>query len=104
MTTDFQCEVQLDGISYLCDVTLELIPGDNGIGAYEYWGAKGYDSQPCWELESLSFEAYDENGNNVTEPGDGHYNPALLAKLEDKLTDKAWAIIDDMDLPSKGDH
>lgn len=97
MTTDFQCEVQLYGISYLCDVTLELTPGDNGIGAYEYWGAKGYDSQPCWELESLSFEATDEEGQVVTDP-------ALLAKLEDKLTDKAWAIIDDMDLPSKGDH
>lgn len=102
MIKDFQAEVVVDGIPYLCDVSLELTPGDDGIGAYEYWGAKGYDSQPCWELESLSFEAWDEDGNNITEPGDGHYNAALISKLEDLLTDKAWAIIDDMDLPEKG--
>jgi hypothetical protein len=104
MTTDFQCEVQLDGISYLCDVTLELTPGDNGIGAYEYWGAKGYDRQPCWKLENLCFYAYDENGADITDTDHLQYDEKLCSKLEDKLTDKAWAIIDDMDLPSKGDH
>jgi hypothetical protein len=97
MEKQFEAEVLVDGIPYLCDVSLELEPGDNGIGAYEYWGAKGYDSQPCWELVSLGFEAYDDEGNQVTDPG-------LLAKLSDALTDKAWAVIDDMDLPSKEDH
>lgn len=95
MIKEFQAEVVVDGIPYLCDVSLELTPGDDGIGAYEYWGAKGYDSQPCWELERLSFEAWDDEGNEATDP-------ALLSKLEDLLTDKAWAIIQDMDLPEKG--
>ena len=99
MTKD---EVVVDGIPYLCDVSLELTPGDDGIGAYEYWGAKGYDSQPCWELESLSFYAYDENGDDVTDTDHPQYDEKLCSKLEDLLTDKAWAIIQDMDLPERG--
>lgn len=102
MTKDFQAEVVVDGIPYLCDVSLELTPGDDGIGAYEYWGAKGYDSQPCWELESLSFYAYDENGDDVTDTDHPQYDEELCNKLEDLLIDKAWAIIDDMDLPERG--
>lgn len=96
MMHDFQCEVTVDGIPYLCEVYLQLIPGDDGIGAYEYWGAKGYDRQPCWELDSLDFEACDDEGNEATDP-------ALLSKLEDLLYDKAYAVIADLDLPGKGE-
>ena len=39
-----------------CQEECSIVTADNGIGAYEYWGAPGFDSQPfpasnCCEVD-----------------------------------------------------
>jgi hypothetical protein len=49
---------------------------DNGIGAYEFWGAKGNDSKIEFEIENVTIHlATDEDDLEVTDP-------ATLQELE----------------------
>ena len=66
MIKDYETEVIIDGIPYsvACELELEVI--DEGIGGYEYWGSKGNDHHYVWDLANYSFEAFDAEGNEVT--------------------------------------
>lgn len=60
---------------------------DHGIGAYEFWGAKGNHKDVCFDIESVSIsKAEDEEGNEIT-------NPTILKELEDAVpeNDEEWA-------------
>jgi hypothetical protein len=67
---EIQSNVSLGELAYEGDaiVTASLIweAVDSGIGDYEYWGAKGNDSQTSMELEDVIIEEaffYTEDGN-----------------------------------------
>lgn len=34
-----------------CGCTCHPIKGDNGIGSYEFWGARGFDSRVSWDSD-----------------------------------------------------
>jgi hypothetical protein len=67
MTTDYETEVVVDGNPYAvaCELELEVI--DDGIGGYEYWGSKGTDHNYVWDLIDYSYDAYDADGNEITD-------------------------------------
>ena len=56
-----------------CGDPCEVVTVDFGIGAYEYWGAPGFDSQPaevsqCCEADYDTLEDYEvPEGRYVTE-------------------------------------
>ena len=39
--------------------------GDGGIGSYEFWGARGYDSYPV--VDEIDVEVYDKEHNLLAE-------------------------------------
>jgi hypothetical protein len=67
MTTDYETEVIIDGLPYAVSCELELEVVDDGIGGYEYWGSKGTDHHYVWDLSNYSYDAYDSDGNEVTD-------------------------------------
>ena len=48
-----------------CKEECQLVTIDNGIGHYEYWGAKGYDSQPFTGSNCCECEVMDEDGDDL---------------------------------------
>ena len=46
------CDLETDAIELLDNVEVDASIVDNGIGSYEYWGQRGYDSRPGVESDS----------------------------------------------------
>lgn len=66
-----------------CEVEGQWV--DNGIGPYEYWGARGVDKRIEFEIESITIEkAEDEDGNPVTD------KETLKALEEAAMADDDW--------------
>ena len=66
-------EVEVNGKLYCVDVTIAYDAGmvDNGIGPYEFWGARGTDVRMEleiheWEIDSID-KIQDEDGNVLPE-------------------------------------
>ena len=79
-------------ISY--DGTVE----DSGIGSYEYWGAKGVDSNEEMVVDDIEYSVVsltDENGNKF-EPAEGEIK-AVQAALEKHFNTyhSAWSRIEE---------
>lgn len=46
---------------------------DFGIGSYEFWGAKGVDTQLGWEIDSIEFDCiFPENMSDIIEKMEEH--------------------------------
>ena len=61
-------EFEFEGIGYKAEIELETETVDNGIGCYEFWGAKGFDSQICEEITDFEIVSIEDwNGNEPTE-------------------------------------
>jgi hypothetical protein len=58
---DVDAEISIDRISH----------EDSGIGSYEFWGDKGYDSHPYVEVDGTITRAYDCTLTLLVEPADG---------------------------------
>ena len=43
-----------------CGLPCNAIPCDSGIGAYEYWGSKGYDSHPYLGSDCCEANVYQD--------------------------------------------
>ena len=56
-----------ENYEYFVEAKVEWVfEGHDGIGPYEYHGAKGYDQgDPIWEIDSITFTVWDENSNEV---------------------------------------
>lgn len=59
MTGTLCTSIELEGIEF--DVTTEFEANwvDNGIGPYEYWGARGVHHAWDWEVESIEQPEFD---------------------------------------------
>jgi len=49
-----------------CGEKCEVVVVDNGIGRYEFWGAKGVDVRYDIETACCGFDPVDEDGNAIT--------------------------------------
>lgn len=58
---DIDAEIDIDRISH----------ENSGIGSYEFWGDKGYDSNPYVEVDGTITRAYDCALSLLVEPTDG---------------------------------
>ena len=60
----FKISGNWNGLTYEATISAEF--GDIGIGSYEYWGARGVDSQiDLEEFDIEEFELLDEDGNKI---------------------------------------
>jgi hypothetical protein len=57
-----------------CGEPCEVIVVDFGIGAYEYWGATGYDSRPEAVSNCCEAPVRGENRKEITLEDLGQYN------------------------------
>lgn len=64
-TVTYETNVEVNGKEYFVAGELELELIDDGIGAYEYWGAKGKDVNWVWDVSDYTYEVTDENGKIV---------------------------------------
>ena len=74
------------------DVT-NISEEDAGIGSYEFWGFKGYDSQPYVEVEGTITKAYDCSVYFSVEPAEDN----TIKESTDKVRYDVWAIGCDSD-------
>lgn len=52
-------KVKLGSCYYLCDGEADYKIEDEGIGSYEFWGAKGFDSQLFAVFDAISLSHYE---------------------------------------------
>jgi hypothetical protein len=52
-------KVKLGSCYYLCDGEADYKIEDEGIGSYEFWGAKGFDSQFYAVFDAISLSNYE---------------------------------------------
>ena len=76
-------ELELDGVDYVIEFDADKIGvGNDGIGAYEFWGAKGIDRGTDY------VEEFEINNLIVSYPDDRVVvNKALLEEIKDKIYD-----------------
>lgn len=80
MTTEHEIEYTLaDGRVVCVRFEAEYSVVDNGIGAYEYWGARGVDKQLDTECDDVF----------VTEVVDENDDPVSISKEETKAIEQA---------------
>jgi hypothetical protein len=89
-----EVEVRIDDHSYSTEGTYDADWVDNGIGGYEYWGARGTHHQWEWELQNIAFTAYDENGNEVQDE-------VIRRKIESYLDGHLSDLLSDKEAPEK---
>jgi hypothetical protein len=98
-SSDFNLLVYISGIDpdngeevfeeLVCPVLVDASVEDNGIGSYEFWGAKGNDVQMGWVIDKLQFET--------------PWPPALAGKA-DAILEEVGDAIAEMDVPDKDDE
>ena len=93
-------ELEYNGKLYDANIyiTFEGTVEDSGIGSYEYWGAKGVDSNEEMLVEDIEYSVVsltDENGNKF-EPAEGEIK-AVQAALEKHFNTyhSAWSRIEE---------
>ena len=84
-----------DTIELTVNNTLYIIEGDyeggwvdNGIGGYEYWGAKGTHHDWCYEVESYDWQAYDAEGNDITDTLPDAIKSSIDSSVSDTLNNR----------------
>lgn len=87
-TVEAEFEIDMGAYFFRLSLAAETHIEDDGIGAYEFWGSKGYDVQLYESLEGAYFDfnvldLYDENGDEIA------YNEKIHGHLlEQWLDDK----------------
>lgn len=87
-------EVRVGDYVYRAEGSYDADWVDNGIGGYEYWGARGTHHQWEWELQNIAFTAYDEHGAEVTDD-------AIRRKIESYLEGHINDLLSDKDKPER---
>ena len=87
-------EVNVDDYVYRTEGTYDADWVDNGIGGYEYWGARSTHHQWEWELQNIAFTAYDENGAEVTDE-------VIRRKIESYLEGYLSDLLSDKEAPER---
>lgn len=90
LTQEF--EVDMAAYFFRLTITAESHIEDGGIGAYEFWGTKGYDSQPYEtledaELEIEELEVYNFDGDAIA------YDDRKMGHLLDQWMDDKFDTI-----------
>lgn len=83
-TVTYETTVEVNGKDYFVSGELELELIDDGIGAYEYWGAKGNDVNWTWDVSDYTYDVVDEDGNTIKDK-------VLLAQILTEYEHKAFA-------------
>lgn len=71
-----------DGTQHEQKLTVQVEWVNNGIGSYEYWGAKCQDNQWEWELFDVNFEAPAELEEQINQYIDDNYDRILELALD----------------------
>lgn len=99
MTKDGEFEYTLasgETVTIFYEATYEIV--DNGIGVYEYWGAKGIDRQLELECEDADVISVDnEDGENIYETLSPEEKKAVNQAAYDYAIDNPpdWDEVDD---------
>ena len=78
-------EITIDDKVYIVEGEYEGGWVDNGIGGYEYWGARGTHHDWCYEIESYSYLVYDNEGDDITEQLPDGIRSAIDSRVSDVL-------------------
>ena len=71
-----------------CKQECKVIEVDNGIGAYEFWGAPGVDIRLCLESDCCGGDVFDDPECTKPyefEPDDDRYEQDVPPWVEDKI-------------------
>ena len=102
MTHDFEIDsFEYEGKFYSIGVTVEYELDNDGIGAYEYWGAKGFDSGHDYATPtgwSITASLCHEDGT-TEEVAD----IALNLRLEDAISDLVYKEMESVDISDGND-
>lgn len=90
-TFTYETEVIVDGKSYIVSGTLEASIVDDGIGDYEYWGARDTDHYYVWDLDDYNVDVTDENENEVDDE-------KLLKEIYSAFEDKAQSYLSEKEI------
>jgi len=93
-------ELTLDDTLYVIEGSYEAEWVDNGIGGYEYWGARGVHHDWCYELESYEYLIYNDEGDDITES----LSKELRSRIDSNVGDILNRRLADLDPPSNDDY
>jgi len=86
MNTNVYVELEFEGNHFLevrALADFKLV--NDGIGSYEFWGQKGYDSMIVNELQD--FSVFDNKDNDITKKLNQFHLSIIESKIEDELVD-----------------
>jgi len=90
-TFTFETEVEVDGNIYFVSGKLEAEIVDNGIGEYEFWGARATDHYYEWELNDYNVDVVDEDENEIEDD-------KLLKQIYSEFEEKAQSYLSELDV------
>lgn len=70
--------------TFHAEISAECSHVDNGIGSYEFWGAKCFDSNFQWEVDSIFFDSvigHRDDGKEIRFTHNDFLDPLTLATL-----------------------
>lgn len=89
MLVTIYCEIETEDKLLEVELECDMLLQNNGIGAYEYWGYRGYDrGQDYWECDGpieWNKKAYTEQENKAIE----EYIQENEGKLQEEFEERA---------------
>jgi hypothetical protein len=90
-TFTYETEIEVNEITYFVSGTLDASIVDNGIGDYEFWGARGTDHYYQWELDDYNVDVVDEDENEIEDD-------KLLKEIYSAFEEKAQSYLSELDV------
>jgi hypothetical protein len=90
-TFTYETEVEIDEKTYFISGTLDASIVDDGIGEYEFWGARATDHYYVWELDDYNVDVVDEDENEVEDD-------KLLKEIYSVFEEKAQSYLSELEV------